>query len=166
MYNGLLLGRTAIGIIHLIIIGLLYSLNRSRYSMFEYLEREELVNLLEQYPEDMNIIIDESVSGERKLIDTLENGIDSKYEEDNWDGLYDAIGTLAWITNRTIRFVHLGLPVLCERDQRIYFSILRDVCHEWHDAQGKEHAHAQNIRVHFYFSLELKEEVEAILAQI
>ena len=133
---------------------------------FEYIKREELIAILETHPEDMNVVIDERIIGEGALIDTMEQGVNSPYEKDNWDGFYDAIGTLVWVTDRKIRFIHLGLPVLDAEEERIYYSILRSVNMEWHNDKGRKYARKQNIEVHFIFAEDLKDRVEAILSRL
>lgn len=133
---------------------------------FEYINRDELAASLQTCPEDMNVVIDERIIGERALIDTMEQGVNSPYEKDNWDGFYDAIGTLVWVTDRKIRFIHLGLPVLDAEEERIYYSILRRVNMEWHNDEGRKYARKQNIEVHFIFAADLKDRVEAILSRL
>lgn len=140
-------------------------IDRGMFS-FEYIKRDVLTAHLRVWTEDINVIIDDQISGERALIDTIEQGVNSPYEKDNWDGFYDAIGTLVWVTDRKIRFIHLGLPVLDAEEERIYYSILRRVNMEWHNDKGRKYARKQNIEVHFIFAADLKDKVEAILSRL
>ncbi len=133
---------------------------------FEYIKREELIAILETHPEDMNVVIDERITGKRSLIDTIEGGINSPYEKDNWDGFRDAIGALEWVTDRKIRFIHLGLPVLDVKDAQIYYSIMSEVSSRWSDEKGQMYARKQNVEVHFIFAADLKDKVEAILSRL
>ena len=133
---------------------------------FEYIKRDGIAEFLRDCPEDINVVIDDRISGKRALIDTIEQGIDSPYEKDNWDGFNDAIGALGWITDRTVRFIHLGLPVLDAEEERTYYSILRSVNRGWLNDEGRKYARKQNIKVHFIFARDLKDEVEAILSRL
>ena len=133
--------------------------------MFEYLEKEEILELLEKHPHDCNVVIDERIVGGRQLIDTIEEGVHRVYENDNWDGLNDVICALDAIEDQTVRIVHLGLPVLKDLDMSIYLDVLRIACDRWNDPEGLSYRKERNMDVHFYFAKELEAQVEFYLAK-
>lgn len=133
--------------------------------MFEYVDKQDLIELLKKYSNDYNVIIDGGIVRKRDLIDTLEKGVHNVFENDNWDGLLDVIRALEYIENQTVNFIHLGLPVLNKSDLSIYLDILRIACEEWNDVEGLAYRWEHKIDVHFYFAKELRERVESILAR-
>jgi len=127
---------------------------------FEYVE--SLDALKKEYPEDYYVIVNERFRDKSSLIDNLNAEIGNKFTEKTWDGLSEALESFAWITDRTIRIVHVGIPALEEKDLFTYFSILRDACKEWKSPRGREQAGYLNIDVHICFLKEFRTNLEDI----
>jgi len=137
--------------------------------MIEYLDKEELKALLDAHPEDRNIVIDKDTPGD-DLIEIIESGIDSPYikelphERENWDGFYDAIGDMGWLSNVTVRLIHFGLPEQDERNKEIYLETLYDADAEWNDIPRREDCrYPENVSFHVYFLRDLKDEIESVM---
>ena len=139
--------------------------------MIEYLDKEELQALLEAHPEDRNIVIDKDTPGD-DLIEIIELGIDSPYikdeglphERENWNGFYDAICDMSWLSNVTVRLIHFGLPEQDGRNQEIYLDSLKDADIDWNHTPKREDCwYPENVGFHVYFLRDLKDEVESVL---
>ena len=127
---------------------------------FEYIGRDDLDRLREEHPDDLYVFLDGNIQGELNLIETIYRSTGNAYTERNWDGLREALGTLGWIKDRTVRFVHFGLPVLDEADWSTYLSILLDASKGWTEGLGREYAEALHLDVHFCFLKSLRPDIE------
>ena len=134
--------------------------------MIEYLEREDIINLLNTHPSDLNIIIDKNIVGKNNLIDVIYRGIESDYTDHSWDGVDEALQDMCWLSDRTVRVVHLDLPDLQQHDLEVYMSVIKDADESWHGENRKEWSYPANFEVHFIFAEDLKDKVEAILSRL
>ena len=130
--------------------------------LFEFINREDYNGILNNHSDDVNAVIDDSICGVSDLIEAIYHGTGNTYMEQTWDGLSEALESFAWITDRTIRIVHVGIPALEEKDLFTYFSLLRDACKEWKSPRGREQAGYLNIDVHICFLKEFRTNLEDI----
>ena len=93
--------------------------------MFNYFSTNDIGSILINTPDVISIRIDNSIIGERGIIDHIEARISSPYTNDNWDGFSEAICDLCWLSSKQVRLVHVDLPLLSEHEMNIYLSILK-----------------------------------------
>ncbi len=133
--------------------------------MFIFLAKHELLELSQKYPEDIILHINRHIKGARELRTVINQAIESPYgNEDNWDGIYEALGDLSWWTKKNIRIVHTSLPCLMESEMETYLSVLYDNDFFWEELMLKRSV--TNKQVIVYFSVELKEKVMKVFNSI
>ena len=132
--------------------------------MFEYLSAEQLAR--EAKTADAHIVvIDGNLVGERALIDAISEGIESPYENDPWDGLYDALLDLSWLPIPKVTIIHYGLPDLNDEEIEVYVDVLRCADMEWIRYRSeKEKYKGMGIKV--CFDENLKPVVEKYISDI
>lgn len=125
--------------------------------MFDYLERSNIEDIINQSSDAIHIIIDDSIYGKAELINTINSCINSPYSDDNWDGLQEALIDLSWL-KQTVIIAHFDLPKLGRIDQCTYLSVLRYAVTEW--------TNELHPSLKVYFVSQLANTVETILQTI
>ncbi len=125
--------------------------------MFVFLSKPELLQLHNKYPDDTIVMVDSSIKREKDLRYLINRAIESPYgNEDNWDGIYEALGDLDWWTEKTIRIVHLELPDITESEIETYLSVLYDNDSFWEDLIMKNVVTTKQVFVYFRTGLKNK----------
>lgn len=79
----------------------------------------------------MKINISDKICGRQNLINFIEEGLGSPYENDTWDGFRDCIGDLSWVSDTNVEIIHESLPVLDQSDMSIYLNLLYETVMSW-----------------------------------
>ena len=93
--------------------------------MLTYCSDSELERIEKESPNDTVIWIDSYIKGKQDLIKFIEQSLGCPYDDNNWDGFYDAISDLYWIPEgKAVRLLHFSMPALSEKELETYIEIL------------------------------------------
>ena len=127
--------------------------------MFHYLSLSEIQELVNSNINDVFVSIDHNAKGERGLIDTIANALNSPYKDDNWDGITEVLIDPFWLNDQVVRIIHYELPDLSDDEMRVYLSILKYISDEWSKKEDfRPGAHCPDLII--YFRSDLKNEID------
>ena len=79
------------------------------------------------------------ISSESELFNVLAASLRwPAYVGSNWNALYDCLGTLWWLTERTIVIAHTDIPQIGREGARLYLQVLRDSVADWNPGDPHE----------------------------
>ena len=117
------------GIILLIIIKLLFDLNPKNMVNDIFFHYEDHVDVSEL---SVFYCVLENIHSEKELYNEYDKQFKFPYFGFNWDALRDSLcGLDEWMREKRIIIIHKKIPLLGEKEFKIYISVLYDVCELW-----------------------------------